>query len=437
MIRTFIYSTSCAAFLVLTGAFTSRLLACGYNFVGGCSSSLNLHINGTLDSFAVAACPFGKYFNGMHFRKVRSLRLAQARATTWESCINNVTGMTLRYRIYEQGKSPGSWRTLTMPEKRTTIEGPYTTRARVVNPDLDLASGLPVGKTYMIETWFRAEIDTIGDDFIPETALVQDNDGRYYKAAFDYVGPTGPPFSISVTQKKDPACPGDSTGVIGVSVYGDQTNLFYKWSAFPQNFSVQSRLPGGKYRVIVTGAGGRADTSEVIELKTPLPIRISAIVQHATGAAKNDGALTLSFSGGKSPYTLTSNTTEPLERLRPGNYCFTVTDAAGCKKDTCFRVNVTSSATASDFEAAGARIWPNPAAYPTPLTVELPAAWSGQADFRIDWVDLQGRRLATTLPFRTAEQQWQVDMPARLSPGMYLLRVISGTRHGVFRVVVE
>jgi hypothetical protein len=77
--------------------------ACGYDWIGECSSAIHLRINGTLDSFDIAECPAGIRFDGLHLGTLQNLALANAKAVTWESCQNNVSAVGLKYRLYEQG----------------------------------------------------------------------------------------------------------------------------------------------------------------------------------------------------------------------------------------------------------------------------------------------------------------------------------------------
>jgi len=162
--------------------------ACGFDWVGACSSTVHLRINGSLDSFAIADCPSGTRFQGLHLGTLKNLSLANAKAITWESCQNNVSGVGLKYRVYEQGGGAGAFQTLELEQDHVTVLGDYTTRYRSKATDIDLASGLP-------------------------TTIIP------------------------------PICFGDSNGVIGVSVWGDQTGLFYQWSNIALNFYQQAGLP--------------------------------------------------------------------------------------------------------------------------------------------------------------------------------------------------
>ncbi|MBV6438694.1 MAG: hypothetical protein EPGJADBJ_00318 [Saprospiraceae bacterium] len=261
----------CAAFVLSLLLSSPTIFACGFNFVGDCSTSISLKINGTQDSFAVASCPGVLKFDGFALGDLQSLSIARVKATTWESCQNNVSGVALFYRVFEKGFPGGSWQSIDLQEYYNTLVGPYTTRYRSADADQDLTAGLITGKTYVLEIYYRAEVDTIGDDFIPETFLLQNNNGDNYHFTFRYGGAAAPPFVVATTKIVHVPCHGDSTGVAGISVYGDQSGLFYQWSTGGNNYWILSEIPAGTYSVTVTGAGGYS-VSDTMEIMQPAPL---------------------------------------------------------------------------------------------------------------------------------------------------------------------
>jgi SprB repeat len=322
--------------VLLVGYSTTS--ACGYNFVSGCSSEVYLRINNTLDSFAVGLCPDEKAFQGLQLGKIRTLFFAGARSTTWESCINNVTDITFFYRVYEQGGGVPAWKNLQLPEIRVITQGPYTTRYRSKFVNTDLTTGLTAGKRYVMEVYYRAEVDTLGDDFRPETFILQNNDGQYYRATFEYAGASAPPFSLVMTQRRDVRCYGDSTGKAEVVAYGG-TNLTYEWTVpFPLNFPLQTRLPAGRYKIKVRNNTGYAD-SILFQINQPLPIftTLSNIVPVTCNAP---GRANTNANGGVPPYTYQWNTPDksPVFPTR-GPYTMTVTDGNNCSKQQTFTIS--------------------------------------------------------------------------------------------------
>lgn len=316
--------------------FQQQSQACGYSFIGGCSTGISLRINGTTDSFNIAECPFGLRFDGLDLGNVRTLEIAKCRAVTWESCINNVSAVRLNWRVFPAGQTGGVWQAINLPEDYNSAVGPYTTRYRSALPNQNVVSGLTVGQRYVLEVFYRAEVDTIGDDFIPETEIVQNNNGQNYRITFIYGGPTAPPFTVVKTAQINPVCHGDSTGVMGVSVYGDQSNLFYAWSYYQTNFSKEFNVPAGTYTVTVSGTGGYAeiDTFHIVQ-----PDVISAQFHDFQNIACNNsqGSVTVSASGGTSPYQYLwadGQTTAVATFNSIGIKYLTITDSNGCKLDT-------------------------------------------------------------------------------------------------------
>ncbi len=318
--------------LLLLG-FIQISKACGYDWVGDCSSSVHLRINGTLDSFIIADCPSGITYQGLQLGTLRTLFLANAKAITWESCINNVTGVGLKYRICEQGGGAGSFQTLQLAEDYNTLQGPYTTRYRSNPGNIDLTTGLTIGKTYVLEVYFLAEVDTIGDDFIPETTLTKNNNGQNYKLTFTYGGPNASPFVVNPTLIKAPNCHGESNGSIGVSVWGDLTGISYNWSNVNLNFFQQNGIPAGTYTVTVTGVNHSASTTFQLNQPDILSVQASNIQPVSCGGGQ--GTITAQASGGTAPYHYNwqnGQTTQTASFSNAGSYALTVSDAHNCTR---------------------------------------------------------------------------------------------------------
>jgi gliding motility-associated-like protein len=120
-------------------------------------------------------------------------------------------------------------------------------------------------------------------------------------------------------------------GAIAISVSGGIAPYSFAWDngATTQNLT---GLNGGTYTVTVTDAGGCvATTSRTIT--DPAGITVTANAINATDCQVANGSITLSVSGGTTPYSyLWSNgvTTQNVSNLAAGNYSVTVTDANGC-----------------------------------------------------------------------------------------------------------
>lgn len=368
--RSFIFQTSTihpmirllAAFALIFLFAIPKVAACGYDFVGNCSTSISLRINGTQDSFAVAPCPGVLKFDGFALGNLQSLSIARAKAATWESCYNNVSGVALYYRVYEQGFPGGLWQNFQLQENYSTLDGPYTTRYRSANTNIGLTGNLTVGKTYILEIYFLAQVDTTGDDFIPETTILQNNNGQNYHLSFQYGGASAPPFVLASTKIIDAKCYGDSTGVAGISVYGNQAGLFYQWSTGGNNSPVLNEIPAGTYSVTVTGAGGYM-ASDTIEIGQPAQLTVQLTVT-GPGCSGTPGYAMAEPSGGKVPYHYewsNGEQTATATFASGGGYLLTVSDANGCSvwypfsipSQPIVQVNMAAEICAGESYAAG------------------------------------------------------------------------------------
>jgi len=329
------------------------LSACGYSFVGGCSTHIGLSINGTQDSFPVGTCASGASFGGLQLGSIRTLQVISAHAITWESCTNNVTDVTLYYRVYEMGGAAGAWKTMLLPEVSTHLEGPYTTRFRSKYVDYDITQGLTTGKNYLMEVYYMAAVDTIGDDFIPETTLLQNNNGQNYKLSFQYGGPSAPPFTTIVTHNEAALCHGDSSGVAGVMVFGDPVNLRYNWANSPDNYHTVFNLAAGTYTVTVTSANASPQIRR-ITIGQPAPINASFSNIEPAGCNNSPGLATITAYGGTPTYqySWSSGSTGPVGSLpTAGTWIATVTDGNNCKKSFFVQVSGTNTTAERNISA--------------------------------------------------------------------------------------
>jgi hypothetical protein len=314
-------------------AFSCRVLACGYDFVGDCSTGIGLRINNTPDSFAIATCPSGIRMDGLDVGAIQTLAIIRGRAITWESCQNNVTGTSLYYRVYKAGGFGGLWSKFDLGEEYNTLAGPYTTRYFGKNVNIDLTTGLNVGTDYVLEVYYLAQVDTIGNDFIPETTLAQHNNGHNYLLHFRYGGLAAPPFTVVKTLEQPDRCHGDSNGSVGVSVYGDHAGLVYHWSNAPfNNFWEEFNLPAGDYTVTVTGS--TYSQTQSFTISQPEPLSVGYPLIQPVGCTSNTGAATATGNGGTAPYQYqwdNGETTQTAQFNTGGVHGLTITDQNSCK----------------------------------------------------------------------------------------------------------
>ncbi|MGQ0827489.1 MAG: gliding motility-associated C-terminal domain-containing protein [Bacteroidota bacterium] len=142
------------------------------------------------------------------------------------------------------------------------------------------------------------------------------------------------PFPITVTASATSAVCGASDGTATVSVSGGTAPYSYLWSNGYTTAAI-SGLTGGSYIVTVTDSKGCTKKSTAVVNSSAPPVAgISASVNIKCFGG-NDGTISVSASGGTSPYTYSWNTspvqnTATAVNLSAGTYQVTLTDINGC-----------------------------------------------------------------------------------------------------------
>ncbi len=136
---------------------------------------------------------------------------------------------------------------------------------------------------------------------------------------------------------KPATCGGACDGSAEAWVDGGTPPLTYLWSTGATT-GIIFPLPGGDYTVTVTDALGctKVATGTVFE---PAVIKPNLVV---TGQCSGSATATVTPTGGRAPLTVrwsTGATTNTVTNLAQGGYFVTVTDVAGCQKDTFFKIS--------------------------------------------------------------------------------------------------
>ncbi len=165
---------------------------------------------------------------------------------------------------------------------------------------------------------------------------------------FTISGPTAP-ISATITPT-DADCFGASTGEISIINGGGTPNYTYLWSTGSTSQNLFN-LPAGDYSVTVTDANSctQVFTTSVGE---PTQIIITGAITNALCSGSATGAITVSVTGGSSPYTykwIDGPTSKDRTNLIAGNYTLEVTDNTGCKVSKTFTVNNTSNLSLSSI----------------------------------------------------------------------------------------
>ena len=162
------------------------------------------------------------------------------------------------------------------------------------------------------------------------SVIAADDDGCGDTVNFTIEEPAQIDIDTVVTQ---PACSGDSTGIIAASATGGSGGTFtFAWSNGAATATI-TNLPAGIYTVTATDDTGCEDSLTVI-LTNPAALGVTMTPTDANCLGGNDGQILAAGTGGTSgTFTYlwsTGSTTNPLTGLTAGTYTVTATDGNGC-----------------------------------------------------------------------------------------------------------
>ena len=167
------------------------------------------------------------------------------------------------------------------------------------------------------------------------TATVTDGSGC--TSSLQVVISTSGNLVASIDSLVNASC-GLNNGMAGVQVSGGQQPYNYRWSNGSATDTAQG-LTAGSHYVVVSDALGCVDSINFV-ISSPAALQLTLdSISHPSCFGSLDGALTLSVSGGYSPYHIlwsTSDTVSTLNNLGSGSYGVTVTDSRGCSFSSNF-----------------------------------------------------------------------------------------------------
>lgn len=230
----------------------------------------------------------------------------------------------------------------------TILIEPYEVSASVTTTPIS-ATGANDGTALVITTggspaytylWSNGEYTSLITGLAP---------GTYCITVFDAGGCSdvscstiqGCSLTATVTPFNNPSCNGQSDGGATVSAMGGPPPYTYLWDTGSTSSSA-TNLNAGIHTVTVTDGNGCSATAFVLITEPSLLSAVTTATPISVPGA-NDGAATVSSSGGTTPYTYLWNigaTTPFIDNLGPGTYCCTVTDANWCKAVSCTTVYV-------------------------------------------------------------------------------------------------
>ena len=161
------------------------------------------------------------------------------------------------------------------------------------------------------------------------TVTAADDDGCGDTVTFTIEEPAQIDIDTVLTQ---PACPGDSNGIIAASATGGSGTFTFAWSTGATTATI-TNLPAGTYTVTATDDTGCEDSLTVI-LTDPASLGVTLTPTDADCFGGNDGQILAAGTGGTSgTFTYlwnTGSTANPLTGLTAGTYTVTATDGNGC-----------------------------------------------------------------------------------------------------------
>ncbi|MCC6724628.1 MAG: T9SS type A sorting domain-containing protein [Saprospiraceae bacterium] len=332
-----------------------KTMACGYAYVSDCSTQLDIEVNGITSTYQVSSCPYLTVFSGHNFGSPTSLNITKAKSQTWESCDNNIMNAKLFYRIYPQNGTPGSFTPFLLPQLSMTQNGPYRTKTREGNPNLNLLAGLNPG-SYFIEIYLESDVD-FDNNSTPDTQIKANNGGANYKASFVIPTGQGGTLNVQLANKTNVICNGGTNGSASVTVANGTAPYTYLWSNGATTANI-TNLAGGNYTVTATDNGGNTGTL-IVNISQPAPLNANVTGVDETSAPANNGSATAAPTGGTSPYTYlwsTGATTATINNLNSGTYSVTVTDANNCTKTGSAVISV-SGANPTNYCASSGTPW--------------------------------------------------------------------------------
>jgi len=224
-------------------------------------------------------------------------------------------------------------------------------------------------------------------------------------------------------------CNGGYNGAANLSVSGGSSPYSYHWSnnATTQNIS---GLCAGTYNVTITDAHGCTVTKQVC-ITQPSAITISMTGTNVTTQGGHDGSVSITVSGGSSPYTYhwsNGATTQNICNLIAGTYCVTVTDANNCTASNCVTItyhhcgnrSVSNNDTSSN-KSVTLKAYPNP--FSSSAVIQFSVPEDGNVTLQV--FNAEGAKVATLFDGQAnGDIIYYIKFDAAdLASGMYFYRL--------------
>ncbi|MGB3081255.1 MAG: T9SS type A sorting domain-containing protein [Saprospiraceae bacterium] len=236
-------------------------------------------------------------------------------------------------------------------------------------------------------------------------------------------------FEFIDTEFKPITCFGDCDSHLTVIPIGGTGPYTYAWSTGDTTEMITNLCGDSTYTVIVTDIGrGCFETAPFwIFSPEPLTITIESVVD-ITPTTKSSVSVTI--NGGTQPYLYAwsgpngfAATTEDLFDIPVGYYNILVTDAHGCTT-SIDSIEIKESVGISNPDQLDVRVYPNPAR--EKVYVEMDKI----SNFQIQLYSSDGRIVKTWRDVSTLDV-------SDIAPGIYAIKVTSGEKYYIQRLVIE
>jgi extracellular elastinolytic metalloproteinase len=173
----------------------------------------------------------------------------------------------------------------------------------------------------------------------------------------------------------------------------------------------------GVYSVTLTVTSDEGVDDKVISVTISSPPAVTISSTEAT-VGESDGSATISASGGLSPYQISWSEFPGLNQFAladvpAGEYSFTITDAAGCKKDSSVVIGTFSSI--YDVSQGDFNIYPNP--FAQSITISSATEFISSVSI----LDYSGRVILRK-SFQNSNKKQEL-VASQLSAGIYLIEI--------------
>lgn len=201
-------------------------------------------------------------------------------------------------------------------------------------------------------SWSNLSTDTTTGGVIAGTYVVTvtDHNSCTVTASGTVNGPATPLTRTFTTQQI--ACYGQSTGSFNISASGGTPGYTYNWSPNSVSGNNPTGLAAGIYNFTITDTYG-CTAIGTDTLRQPAAA-LSAVTSHTdvTCNGANNGSITLTVSGGTTPYSFLGNPitagTTTLPNIGPNTYAGNVIDSLGCSVAVSETVSQPIALTASE-----------------------------------------------------------------------------------------